>query len=54
MASAAAVPVLRLVDIDRPQVRFMDQGGRLEGLAGGLVGQLLARQLAQLVVDQRQ
>ena len=32
----------------------MDQGRRLERLAGPLVGQLLGRQLAQLVVDQRQ
>jgi hypothetical protein len=32
----------------------VDQGRRLERLAGLLLGQLLGRQLAQLVVDQRQ
>ena len=32
----------------------MHQGGRLQRLAGLLLGQLLGRQLAQLVVDQRQ
>ena len=32
----------------------MDQGGRLERLAGLLVSQALSRELAQLVLDQRQ
>ena len=39
---------------DQPQVGLVDQGGGLERLAGLLLGQLLGRQLAQLVVDQRQ
>ena len=39
---------------DQPQVRLVDQGGGLQRLAGLLLGQLLGRQLAQLVVDQRQ
>jgi hypothetical protein len=39
---------------DQTQVRLMDQGCGVEGLAGLLLGQLLCRLLAQLVVDQRQ
>ena len=39
---------------DQPQVRLVDQGRGLERLARLLLGQLLGRQLAQLVVDQRQ
>ena len=39
---------------DEPQVGLVDQGGRLERLPRLLLGQLLGRQLAQLVVDQRQ
>ncbi len=51
---AAAIPVLGLLDINQPEVRLVDQGRRLERLAGLLLGQLLRRQLAQLLVDQRQ
>jgi hypothetical protein len=36
------------------QVGLVDQGGRLQGLAGGLAGQLPRRQSAQFAVDQRQ
>ena len=39
---------------DQPEVGLVDQGGGLERLAGLLLGQLLGRQLPQLVVDQRQ
>ena len=39
---------------DEPQVRLMDQGRGVERLARLLLGQLLGRQLAQLVVDQGQ
>ena len=39
---------------DQPQVGLVDQGRGLERLAGLLLGQPLRRQLAQLVVDQRQ
>ena len=39
---------------DQPQVRLVDQGRGLQRLAGLLLGQLLRRQLAQFVVDQRQ
>src|SRR5262249_48404129 len=31
---SAAVPVLDLVHVHQPEVRLMDQGGGLEGLAG--------------------
>ena len=43
----------RLVHNYQPKVGFMDQRRGLEGLAGLLLGQLLRRQLAQLLVDQR-
>ena len=39
---------------DQPEIGLVDQGRRLEGLAGRLLGQPLRRQLAQLVVDQGQ
>ena len=38
----------------QPQIGLVDQGGGFERLAGLFLGQLLRRQLAQLVVDQRQ
>ena len=38
----------------QPQIGFVDQGRRLERLPRLLPGELLRRQLAQLVVDQRQ
>ena len=50
----AAVPVLGLLAAQQPQVRLMHQRGRLQGLAGPFVGQPLGRELAQLVVDERQ
>src|SRR5262249_8816219 len=37
-----------------PQVRLVDQGGRVERLARPLVGELPRRELAELVVDERQ
>ena len=61
MASAAAAkkwPRLSqcrvLASADQPQVRLVDQGRRLERLAGLLLASLCGRQPAQLVVDQRQ
>ena len=61
MASAAAAkkwPRLfqcwACVGVHQPQVGLVDQGGGLERLARLLLGQPLRRQLAQLVVDQRQ
>src|SRR5262249_48185683 len=50
----AAVPVPGLLPARQPQVRLVHQRGRLQGLAGLFVGQFLGRELAQLVVDQRQ
>ena len=46
--------MLSFVDVHEPQVCLVDEGGGLERLAGPLAGQLLRRQLAQLVIDQRQ
>ena len=61
MASAAAAkkwPRLfqcwACLDVHQPKIGFVDQGRGLERLAGLLLGQFLRRQLAQLVVDQRQ
>ena len=39
---------------DQPEVGLVDQGGRLERLAGLLRGQPGGGELAQLVVDERQ
>jgi hypothetical protein len=60
MASAAApkkwpiVPVRTFPGADQSQVRLMDQCGGLEGLPRCLHGELLGRELAQLLVDARQ
>jgi hypothetical protein len=43
---AAAIPVLRLLNIHQPKVRLVDQGRGLQGLARLFLGQLLRRQLA--------
>src|SRR5262249_40257671 len=51
---AAAVPWLGLIHVHEPDVGLMDQGRGLECLAGLFLGELLGRQLAQLVIDQRQ
>jgi hypothetical protein len=51
---AAAVPLLRLLDIDQPEVGFVYQGGRLECVARLFLGQTLSGQLPQLLVDQGQ
>ena len=51
---AAAVPVLGVGRADEPEVRLVDQGGGLEGLAGLLAGQPGGGELAQLVVDERE
>jgi len=51
---AAMVPALLLAVAQQPQIGFVDQGGRLQRLAGCFLGKLLGRQAAQLVVDQRQ
>src|SRR5262245_35938207 len=51
---APAVPPPGLLGIDQPEIRLVHQRGRLERLAGPLLGQPLGRQLAELVVDQRE
>ena len=50
----APIPVLGLLPAHQPQVRLVHQRGRLQGLTGLFVGQFLDRELAQLVVDERQ
>ena len=52
MAAIAINP--RLGGADQPQVRFVDQRGGVEGLARLFPIELLGRQLAQLVIHQRQ
>src|SRR5438128_2401657 len=49
---AATFPMRRLLHIHQPEVGFMHQGGRLERLARFLLGQLLRREVAQLLVNQ--
>ena len=49
---AAAVPVLGLVHVHQTEIRFVDQGCGLEGLAGLLAGEFLRSQAAQLTIDQ--
>jgi hypothetical protein len=39
---------------DQPQVRLVDEGGGVEGLAGGFGGHACGGELPQLVVDERQ
>src|SRR5262245_55035114 len=51
---AAAVPVLRPLDVHQSQISLVHQRRGLERLAGPFVGHLLGRQPVQLVVDQRQ
>src|SRR6516225_9980707 len=50
----AAMPGFARIVADEPQVRFVDEGRGIESLARWLPAQLLGRQLAQLVVNQRQ
>lgn len=51
---ATTVPLLRVSRPDEPQVRLVDQGGRVERLTGLFVAQPLGRQATQLVVHERQ
>lgn len=48
-----AVVPLRCIVLCQEEVGLVDQGGSTEGLAGGLVGELLGCQSPQLVVDRR-
>jgi hypothetical protein len=49
----SAVPVLVAPVPDEPEIRFMHQRGGLQRLTGILSGQLLGRELPQLLIDQR-
>jgi hypothetical protein len=51
---APTAPILRLVPAGEPEVGLVDEGRRLEGLAGPLAGQLPGGQPAQFVADQRE
>lgn len=49
------LPVLpgdRLIEPE-PQVKVAHEGGRLQGMAGSLVEQLMAGQAVELVIDER-
>ncbi len=39
--------------IDQPQIRFVDEAGRLQGVIGAFSLEILARELAQFFVDER-
>jgi hypothetical protein len=43
-----------LVVFDQPQPGFMNEGRRLQGVAGGFVGHPVGRQLTQFLIHQRQ
>jgi hypothetical protein len=51
---AAAVPLLNLFGIHKPEIRLVYQCRRLKRLAGFLMVHLLGRQPPQLIVDERQ
>ncbi len=51
---APTVPVLRPLSADEAQLRFVDQGRRLERLTGPFPGQPVTGEAPQLVLDQRQ
>src|SRR5262245_44206502 len=50
----ATIPVLCLGHVDKPHVRFMDQGRRLKRVSRGFLSHLLSREFAQLLVDEGQ
>ena len=58
MASAAAAKKCprpsNCWSADEPQVRLVDQGGGVEGVAGGFGGHARGGELPQLVVDERE
>ena len=51
---APALPPLDLLDVHQAQVGLVHQGGGLQGLTRLFLGQLVRRQFAQFVVDERQ
>jgi len=51
---AAAISMLRLLDVHQPQVSFVDEGRRKKRLSGGLVDHFLGGEPPPLVVNQGQ
>ena len=51
---AAMVPLVAVGRANQPEVRFVDEGGRLKRVAGRFGGQPGGGEAAQFVVDQRQ
>src|SRR5262249_8389767 len=51
---AAALPVALLGVANKAEIRLVNEGRGLEGVPGRLVGQAMAGQLPQLVVNERQ
>src|SRR5438552_13194895 len=48
-----AVMPVDIIDTDQAHVRFMDQGGRLHGVAGRRIVPVEAGQMAQFVINER-
>jgi hypothetical protein len=48
-----AILPLHAIELDDPQVGFVDERGRLQGVAGPFALQIAMRDPAQLVVDER-
>ena len=51
---AAVVPAGGVCGSDEPQIRFVHEGRRVQGVAGCLLGHPGGRQFPQLIVHQRQ
>ena len=45
---------LDLLDLNQPEIRLIDQRGRLKRVAGTLVAHMAPRQAAQLLMDEGQ
>jgi hypothetical protein len=45
---------LEILVTQQPKIRLVDEGGRIEGMAGGLGGHLGGSEPAQFVIDERQ
>ena len=51
---AAVLPAGGRGGFDEPQIRLVDEGGRVQGVARGFLRHPGGRQFAQFLVDQRQ
>jgi hypothetical protein len=49
----AAVPAVPIASPDQPEIRLIDEGGRLQGVVGGLARHLRGSELPQFVVNER-